>query len=85
MLLITGISSLLNSRLWSLRPMALGSCSQSVTWPGYYFFIYSVEARYLAFKPVGLGPVWIAATVVVNLTGSLEVLMTKSWREELFP
>lgn len=32
-------------------------------------FTYSLQARYLAFKPVELGPIWTAAIVVVNLTG----------------
>lgn len=32
-------------------------------------FVYSLQARYLAFKPVELGPIWTAAIFVVNLTG----------------
>ncbi|GLB40308.1 putative ERG4 ERG24 ergosterol biosynthesis protein [Lyophyllum shimeji] len=32
-------------------------------------FTYSLQARYLAFKHVELGPVWTATIVIVNLTG----------------
>lgn len=32
-------------------------------------FTYSVQARYLAFNPVELGPIWTAVIVIVNLTG----------------
>lgn len=32
-------------------------------------FVYSLQARYLAFTPVELGPVWTTAVFLVNLTG----------------
>ncbi|TFK48660.1 ERG4/ERG24 ergosterol biosynthesis protein [Heliocybe sulcata] len=32
-------------------------------------FVYSLQARYLAFKQVELGPIWTAAIVLVNATG----------------
>jgi Delta14-sterol reductase len=32
-------------------------------------FVYSLQARYLVFKPVELGPVWTTAVFLVNLTG----------------
>jgi hypothetical protein len=32
-------------------------------------FTYSVQARYLAFNPIELGPAWIASIVIVNLAG----------------
>jgi hypothetical protein len=32
-------------------------------------FVYSLQARYLVFKPVELGPVWTAAVFLVNLSG----------------
>jgi delta14-sterol reductase len=32
-------------------------------------FLYSLQARYLAFKHVELGPVWTAIIILLNLTG----------------
>jgi Ergosterol biosynthesis ERG4/ERG24 family len=32
-------------------------------------FIYSLQARYLVFKQVELGPVWVALTLITNFTG----------------
>lgn len=32
-------------------------------------FVYSLQARYLAFKHIELGPIWTTAIFVVNLTG----------------
>lgn len=32
-------------------------------------FVYSLQARYLVFKQIELGPVWTAAIVLVNATG----------------
>jgi delta14-sterol reductase len=32
-------------------------------------FVYSLQARYLAFKPVELGPLWTAVIFLVNLSG----------------
>ena len=32
-------------------------------------FVYSLQARYLVFRQVELGPVWTALIVIVNLTG----------------
>jgi Delta14-sterol reductase len=32
-------------------------------------FVYSLQARYLVFKPVELGPIWTAAVFLVNLSG----------------
>ena len=32
-------------------------------------FTYSLQARYLVFRQVELGPVWTALIVIVNLTG----------------
>ncbi|TFK40122.1 ergosterol biosynthesis ERG4/ERG24 [Crucibulum laeve] len=32
-------------------------------------FVYTLQARYLAFKPVELGPMWTAAIFLVNATG----------------
>jgi delta14-sterol reductase len=32
-------------------------------------FVYSLQARYLAFNPVELGPIWTAVTFLVNMTG----------------
>ena len=32
-------------------------------------FVYSLQARYLAFHPVELGPLWTAAILVTNLIG----------------
>lgn len=32
-------------------------------------FVYSLQARYLAFKPMELGPVWTAVVLLINLSG----------------
>jgi delta14-sterol reductase len=32
-------------------------------------FVYSLQARYLVFKQVELGPVWVAVTLITNFTG----------------
>ena len=32
-------------------------------------FVYSLQARYLVFRPMELGPVWTAAIVAVNFIG----------------
>lgn len=32
-------------------------------------FVYSLQARYLVFNPIELGPYWTAAIVAVNLLG----------------
>ncbi|KAM6504397.1 ERG4/ERG24 ergosterol biosynthesis protein [Amanita muscaria] len=32
-------------------------------------FVYSLQARYLAFHPVELGPIWTLAIILTNLTG----------------
>ena len=32
-------------------------------------FVYSLQARYLVFKPVELGPVWTTVILLLNLTG----------------
>lgn len=32
-------------------------------------FVYSMQARYLVFNPVELGPIWTAAIFAINLLG----------------
>ena len=32
-------------------------------------FVYSLQARYLVFRPVELGPIWTVAILLVNLSG----------------
>ncbi len=55
-------------RLWISLPTVLALCYRSgdLAWVP---FVYSLQARYLVFKPLELGPLLTAVVVLVNATG----------------